>query len=105
TTATGQIPRGNVLLTPGASDFGDTNTSGGDFNPERVQIDDDNGVLPGFIAPLVNVGARLGDVTGIVNYDFGNYQVVVTQAYTVTQASTLVKETGTLSGDTDHLLV
>src|SRR5262249_53251584 len=44
TTATGQIDRGNVLLTPGASDFGDTNTSGGDFNPERIQIDDDNGV-------------------------------------------------------------
>src|SRR5262249_55898523 len=74
TTATGQIARGNVLLTPGASDFGDTNTSGGDFNPERIQIDDDNGVLPGFSSPQVNVGARLGDVTGIVNYDFGNYQ-------------------------------
>src|SRR5262249_588806 len=59
----------------------------------------------GFSSPLVNVGARLGDVTGIVNYDFGNYQVVATQAYGVTQPSTLVKETGTLSGDTDHLLV
>jgi predicted extracellular nuclease len=105
TTATGQIARGNVLLTPGASDFGDTNTSGGDFNPERLQIDDDSGVLPGFSSPQVNVGARLGDVTGIVNYDFGNYQVVATQAYTVAQASTLVKETGTLSGDVDHLLV
>lgn len=105
TTATGQIPRGNVLLTPGASDFGDTNTSGGDFNPERVQIDDDNGVLPGFATPKVNVGARLGDVTGIVNYDFGNYQVVATQPFTVTQASQLVKETGTLTGDADHLLV
>ena len=105
TTATGQIARGNVLLTPGASDFGDTNTSGGDFNPERVQIDDDNGVLASFTSPLVSVGARLSDVTGVVNYDFGNYQVVATQAYTVTQASTLVKETGTLTGDTDHLLV
>ena len=69
-----------MLLTPGASDFGDTNTSGGDFNPERVQIDDDNGILPGFSSPLVNVGARLGDVTGVVNYDFGNYKVVATQA-------------------------
>src|SRR5215510_10517085 len=105
TTATGQTARGNLRLTPGASDFGDTNTSGGDFNPERIQIDDDNGVLPGFASPQVNVGARLGDVVGIVNYDFGNYQVVATQPYVVTQASTLVKETGTLSGDTDHLLV
>jgi predicted extracellular nuclease len=105
TTATGQIARGNVLLTPGASDFGDTNTSGGDFNPERVQIDDDSGVLPGFTSPQVNVGARLGDVTGIVNYDFGNYQIVATQAYGVAQQSTLVKETGTLTADAGHLLV
>src|SRR5262249_46224113 len=105
TTATGQTARGNLLLTPGTSDFGDTNTSGGDFNPERVQIDDDDGVLPGFSSPLVNVGARLGDVTGIVNYDFGNYQIVATQSYTVTQPSTLQKETGTLTGDGNHLLV
>ena len=105
TTATGQTQRGNVLLTPGASDFGDTNTSGGDFNPERVQIDDDNGILPGFSSPLVNVGARLGDVTGVVNYDFGNYQVVATQAYGVVQPSAVAKETGTLTGDVDHLLV
>jgi predicted extracellular nuclease len=103
--ATGLIPRGNLLLTPGTPDFGDTNTSGGDFNPERIQIDDDNGVLAGFVSPDVNVGARLNDVTGIVNYDFGNYQVVATQAYTVAQQSTLVRETGTLTGDADHLLV
>src|SRR5262249_2120084 len=83
----------------------DSNSSGGDFNPERVQIDDDNGILPGFTAPQVNVGARLGDVTGIVNYDFGNYQVVATQSYTVSQPSTLTKETATLSGDAGHLLV
>jgi hypothetical protein len=105
TTATGQTDRGNLLLTPGASDFGDTNTSGGDFNPERVQIDDDNGILPGFSSPLVDLGARLGDVIGIVNYDFGSYQVVATQAYGVTAPSTLTKETGTLTGDADHLLV
>src|SRR5262245_57955980 len=105
TTATGQIPRGNVLLTPGASDFGDTDTSGGDFNPERVQIDADDGILPDFSSPLVNVGARLGDVTGIVNYDFGNYQVVATQAFAVTTPSTLSKETSALIGDAHRLLV
>src|SRR5262245_29688827 len=105
TTATGQISRGNVLLTPGASDFGDTDTSGGDFNPERVQIDADDGILPDFSSPLVNVGARLGDVTGIVNYDFGNYQVVATQAFAVTTPSTLSKETSALTGDAHHLLV
>src|SRR5262249_17203013 len=94
--ATGQTTRGNLLLTPGQTSFGNTDTQGGDFNPERIQIDDDNGVLAGFASPAVNVGARLSDVTGIVNYDFGNYQVVPTQIFTVTQASPLVKETSTL---------
>jgi predicted extracellular nuclease/2',3'-cyclic-nucleotide 2'-phosphodiesterase (5'-nucleotidase family) len=103
--ATGQIARGNLLITPGAPDFGDSNSSAGDFNPERIQIDDDNGVLAGFVSPDVNVGARLASVTGVVNYDFGNYQVVATQAFSVAQASMLAKETGTLTGDADHLLV
>ncbi|MPZ38641.1 MAG: fused nuclease/metallophosphatase/5'-nucleotidase/calcium-binding protein [Rhizobiales bacterium] len=103
--ATGQTDRGNLLITPGNPDFGDTNSSGGDFNPERIQIDDDNGVLAGFISPDADVGAQLADVTGIVNYDFGNYQVVATGAFEVAQPSTLVKETGTLTGDAEHLLV
>ncbi len=105
TSATGLTDRGNLLLTGGDSAFGDTNTTGGDFNPERIQIDDDSGVLAGFASPKVDVGARLGDVTGIVNYDFGNYQVVATQFYSVAAPSTLVKETGTLTSDADHLLV
>ena len=46
--ATGRIDRGNMLITPGTPDFGDINSSGGDYNPERIQIDDDNGVLSGF---------------------------------------------------------
>jgi predicted extracellular nuclease len=103
--ATGQIDRGNLLLTPGNPAFGDSNSSGGDFNPERIQIDDDNGILPGFVSPEVNVGAQLSSVTGVVNYDFGNYQVVATQPYGVTQPGTLIKETGALTGDADHLLV
>ena len=57
TTATGQTDRGNMLITPGEPDsFGNIDTLGGDFNPERIQIDDDNGVLPGFVTPDVNVG-------------------------------------------------
>src|SRR5690606_12135756 len=80
-------------------------TAGGDFNPERIQIDDDSGVLTGFASPAVNVGAHLSDVTGVVTYDFGNYQVVPTQAYTVTQPATIAKETASLSGDATHLLI
>lgn len=103
--ATGLIERGNLLLTPGENAFGRTNTVGGDFNPERVQIDDDSGVLAGFTSPLVNVGARLESVTGIVNYDFGNYQVVATTAYGVADPGSLEKETTTLAGDENHILI
>ncbi len=103
--ATGLTDRGNLLLMPGNDAFGFTNTAGGDFNPERIQIDDDSGVLAGFTSPLVNVGARLESVTGVVNYDFGNYQVVPTAAYGVVSPGTLTKETTALSGDDRHILI
>src|SRR5262249_55764301 len=109
--ATGLTPRGNILLTPGQVAFGDNDTVGGDYNPERVQIDADTGIqtaagnMSAFVKPEVNVGAHLSDVTGVVTYAFSNYQVLATQPYTVTQPSTLVKETGTLSGDNNHLVI
>jgi predicted extracellular nuclease/2',3'-cyclic-nucleotide 2'-phosphodiesterase (5'-nucleotidase family) len=105
--ATGLTDQGNLMLTPGNPDFGDNNSSGGDFNPERIQVDDDNGVS-GVVTPLVNLGTRLTDVTGVVNYDFGNYQVVATQPFTAVAGTGLDdgdREVGTLVGDADHLLV
>src|SRR5262249_22665604 len=82
--ATGLTPRGTIIVEGGEPAFGDTNTVNGDFNPERIQIDDDTGILPGFVTPEVNAGAHLSDVTGVVGYNFGNYEVVATQPYTVT---------------------
>ena len=52
--------------TPGTDSLTTTNTIGGDFNPERVQIQVDTGVTPGLSAPVTNPGAVLNDVTGIV---------------------------------------
>ena len=43
--------RGALQIEAGAPDFGNIDLAGGDFNPERLQIDDDNGVLAGFISP------------------------------------------------------
>src|SRR5262249_39803932 len=102
---TGLTSHGNLLVSGGDASFGNTDTVNGDFNPERIQIDADTGMLPGFTKPTVNVGAHLSDVTGVVAYAFGNYEVLATQTYSQTQASTLVKETTTLSGDGTHLLV
>ena len=75
----------------GLSDRGTLNISPDDFNPEKIQIDvgrerfDPNN----FDLPVVRVGARLGDITGIVGYDFGNFQVQPDELGTV--------EDGTLS--------
>jgi predicted extracellular nuclease/2',3'-cyclic-nucleotide 2'-phosphodiesterase (5'-nucleotidase family) len=92
-------------LTPGSDALRTVNTTGGDFNPERIQIDDDSGVLAGFESPDVNPGAKLNSVTGVVSYNFANCEVIATQAYTVAQASTLAKETTALIGTANRMTV
>ncbi|ACA16190.1 Endonuclease/exonuclease/phosphatase [Methylobacterium sp. 4-46] len=99
--ATGLNPDGNLLIRGGESVLGAANSRGGDFNPERIRLDPGLGVT----LPKVNTGARLGDVTGIVTYSFGSYEVVATSPVTVTAPSPRVKTGGRLAGDADHLLV
>lgn len=89
----------------GLSDRGTLNLSPDDFNPERVQVQFDSGVFD-FAFPAVNVGDNLGDVTGVVNYDFGNFQIVATEDFTGNiQAAGLQREVSTLSGSSDQLTV
>ncbi|HEY9301245.1 MAG TPA: hypothetical protein VIQ31_33760, partial [Phormidium sp.] len=64
----------NGVNATGLSDRNTINISPDDFNPEKIQIQFDSGILPGF-EQIVNVGAQLGDVTGVVGYNFGNYEV------------------------------
>ncbi|XHX78745.1 MAG: choice-of-anchor I family protein [Stenomitos frigidus ULC029] len=73
-----------------------------DFNPERIQIDDLNNAL---VLPEVNVGAQLSTITGIVNYDFGNFEVLVSTAPTVVQASPLQREITNLIGSPNDLTI
>ena len=75
-----------------------------DFNPEKIQIDEDSGILPGFELPFVDAGARLADVTGVVGYGFGNFEVYPTAAFEVAPSG-LVPETTTLAGDEDRLSI
>ncbi|BAY80682.1 alkaline phosphatase [Calothrix parasitica NIES-267] len=88
----------------GISERGTLNISPDDFNPEKVQIDEDSDILPGFDFPNVDVGAKLGDVTGVVGYGFGNFEIYPTQEFTVTP-STLQPETTTIEGGADKLTV
>ena len=71
--------------------------AGSDFNPERIQIDS-AGPLNGvdFLIPDVDPGARLADVTGVINYSFGNFELRPTEAVTVAAQSTNIAEMTTL---------
>jgi predicted extracellular nuclease len=55
--------------------------SPGDFNPERIQLDDEI-VGPGG-TPAVNVGDHFTTAAvGVLDYNFGNYEILVTSALT-----------------------
>jgi len=88
----------------GISDRGTLNISPDDFNPEKVQIDFESDLLPEFDFPEVNVGAQLGNVTGVVGYDFGNFQIFPTEAFTVTP-SEIEAETTTIEAGEEQLTV
>ncbi|MDJ0532342.1 MAG: lamin tail domain-containing protein [Xenococcaceae cyanobacterium MO_207.B15] len=87
----------------GISTRGTLNISPDDFNPEKIQIDADSGVFD-FDIPQVNTGARLGDVTGVVSYNFGNFEIIPTEAFTVTNSS-IEAETTTIEGAADKVTV
>lgn len=82
--------RGGIVLTPG------------DFNPERVQLDDD---LYDGDWPELDVGARFTTaLTGVIGYSFQNYELLVTDPFTVEPGS-LEREVTTLVGSADQLTV
>jgi Ca2+-binding RTX toxin-like protein len=57
------------------------------------------------VLPEVNVGAQLSTITGVVNYDFSNYEVLVSMAPTIVQASPLQKEITNLAGSANDLTI
>jgi predicted extracellular nuclease len=76
--------------------------SPGDFNPERIQIDDTLFSKE----PAVNVGDTFdGAITGVVSYDFGNYEVLNTGALPSVIPGGNTPETTTLTGNADQLTV
>ncbi|MCU6454123.1 lamin tail domain-containing protein [Sphingomonas sp. A2-49] len=93
--ATGINDRGGITIAPNADGTVD-------YNPEKIQIDDDSGIFAGF-TPNYTIGDQLTSVTGIVNYSFDAYEVLVTGAVSVTKDVTLQKEVTTLAGDANFL--
>ncbi|HXF83271.1 MAG TPA: endonuclease/exonuclease/phosphatase family protein [bacterium] len=59
-------PRGQIVIRPG------------DFNPERVIVDDEN-FRPGSTTPPTTAGDRFaGPLVGVMDYSFGNYKLQLT---------------------------
>lgn len=85
----------------GLSERGTLNISPDDFNPEKVQIDWDFGLD----AVDVNVGAVFDDITGVVSYDFGNYQINPTEQVTVIEPSPLEPEVTELAAAENQLTI
>lgn len=78
----------------------------GDLNPEKIQIQYDSDLLPdGFDRFDVTVGDFITNVTGVVDYGFGNYEVRVTEEFAVEAPSTNEREVTELSGAEGRLSV
>jgi predicted extracellular nuclease len=68
-------PRGALLLQPDPDHRGDQ-------NPERVQVQFDGTLFPADV-PAIAVGDLLGNITGVVGYSFGNFEVNATQPFEI----------------------
>ncbi len=89
--------RGALNLNADADGFGD-------LNPERIQIQFDNGIQPGF-SETIEVGDNLSDVTGVVSYGFGNFEVLATDPFTIEEPSSNVAETTEIAAGDETLTV
>ena len=95
--ATGRRTRaGGILLQSGRDNLGGQ-------NPERVQIQLDAALYPSAV-PLIRVGDRLGDVTGVMRYNFGSYEVAATARFDL-EPQGLTPEATTLVGTQDAVTV
>jgi ELWxxDGT repeat protein len=70
-TATGMSARGNLNLTQD------------DLQPEVVPVHVDPYVLRNFPVPKMNTRDHSTEITGIVRYNFGRYEIVPTEAFSV----------------------
>jgi predicted extracellular nuclease len=88
--------RGGINLQPDPDNDGDQ-------NPERVQIQFDGTLFP-FPIPAVTVGDTLGNITGVVGYSFGNFEVNALAPFSVTPGGPGL-ETTDLVGTRDEVAV
>jgi uncharacterized protein len=88
----------------GVNGRGGITISASDFNPERIGVFVDTGVLPGF-TPAYDMGDSLGNVTGVVSYFGGNYEVIATSIGNTGSGGSNTDEVSALVGDAIHLTI
>jgi len=89
--------RGGINLVSGRDNTGDQ-------NPERVQIQFDPTLYPGS-TPAVVVGDKFEDVTGVLSYSFGNYELFATEEVVFRETSANSPETTSLTDKAGHLTI
>ncbi|WP_227270829.1 choice-of-anchor I family protein [Roseobacter weihaiensis] len=78
----------------------------GDLNPERIQIQYDTDLLPdGFARFDMTTGDDLSNITGVVGYGFGNFEVLVTEAFEIETPSDNNASVTEIEADEDRLTV
>ena len=90
--------RGGILLQPDPDGTGD-------LNPERVQVQlSGTPLYPGDMNLQVKVGDLVGDVTGVVGYSFGNFEINAIHEIEVVDGG-LLPETSGISGNPSRVTV
>ncbi len=85
----------------GLNDRGALTIAPDDFNPEKVQIQF-GGPFP---SQAIGAGAVLADVTGVLSYAFGNFEVLPVAPVVVIEETALAPTITTLDGDPERLTV
>jgi VCBS repeat-containing protein len=88
----------------GMNDRGGITHSANDPNPERIEIFADTGVAAGSNG-IFETGDKLGDVTGVMSYFGGNYELIPTAAVSVQSQVAIAREVTTLDGDAANLTI
>jgi predicted extracellular nuclease len=90
--------RGGILLQPHPDGTGD-------LNPERVQVQlSGTPLYPGDMDLQVKVGDLVGDITGVLGYSFGNFEVNATHEISVADGGT-TPETTKIKGNRSRVTV
>ena len=84
----------------GVNDRGGITISEGDYNPEKLQLEDRLAAQP-----VLSTGDILGSVTGIINYAFERYELLATQTATITTDRTLTDNNTTMKADANFVSI